>query len=91
MEKNSKATPQQEEDERKRGWIELIATIIMSIATVATAWSGYQAARWGGVMSVYFNQAGANRTESVRSSTAAGQQVMIDVGLFTRLAGCSLS
>lgn len=84
MEEEKQVTPKEVQEERHKGWIELIATIIMSIATVATAWSGYQAARWGGVMSVYFNQAGANRTESVRASTTAGQQVMIDVGLFTR-------
>jgi hypothetical protein len=84
MEENNETTPQQEKEEGIKGWIELIATIIMSIATVATAWSGYQAARWGGVMSVHFNQAGANRTESVRSSITGGQLVMFDMSLYMK-------
>jgi len=68
--------------EHTKDMIELLATVIMSIATIATAWSGYQAARWGGEMSVFFNQAGANRTESVRSSINGGQLVMLDMTVF---------
>jgi hypothetical protein len=63
--------------------VEVIATIILALATLATAWSGYQAARWGGVQSSSYSQAGALRTESVRASNLAGQQTQIDIGLFT--------
>lgn len=62
---------------------EVIATIVLAIATLATAWSGYQAARWGGVQSTSYSQAGALRTESVRASTQAGQLIQIDIGVFT--------
>jgi hypothetical protein len=62
---------------------EVIATIVLAFATLATAWSGYQAARWGGVQSSSYSQAGAIRTESVRASSQAGQLVQIDIGLFT--------
>jgi hypothetical protein len=62
---------------------EVIATIILAIATLATAWSGYQAARWGGEQSTKFSQAGALRTESTRASTKAGQVAQVDIGLFT--------
>jgi hypothetical protein len=62
---------------------EVIATIVLAIATLATAWSGYQAARWGGEQATSFSQAGALRTESTRSSTQAGQLAQIDIGLFT--------
>jgi hypothetical protein len=62
---------------------EVIATFVLALATVATAWSGYQAARWGGEQSTSYSQAGALRTESVRASNQAGQLVQIDVGLFT--------
>lgn len=61
---------------------EIIATILLAVATLATAWSGYQSARWGGVQSTKFSQAGALRTESTRASTQAGQLIQIDVGLF---------
>jgi hypothetical protein len=62
---------------------EMIATIILALATLATAWSGYQAARWGGEQSTLYSQAGALRTESTRASTKAGQIAQIDIGIFT--------
>ena len=62
---------------------EVIATVILAVATLATAWSGYQSARWGGEQSTKFSQAGALRTESTRASTTAGQLTQIDIGLFT--------
>lgn len=62
---------------------EVIVTIVLAFATLATAWSGYQAARWGGVQSTSYSQAGALRTESTRSSTQAGQLAQVDIGLFT--------
>jgi hypothetical protein len=61
---------------------EIIATIVIAFATLATAWSGYQAARWGGVQSSSYSQAGALRAESTRASTQAGQLAQIDIGLF---------
>ena len=62
---------------------EVIATVILALATLATAWSGYQSARWGGEQSTKYSQAGALRTESTRASTKAGQITQIDIGLFT--------
>jgi len=62
---------------------EIIATVVLAFATLATAWSGYQSARWGGEQSTKYSQAGALRTESTRASTQAGQVTQIDIGLFT--------
>ena len=62
---------------------EVIVTVVLAFATLATAWSGYQAARWGGEQSNSYSQAGALRTESTRASTQAGQQAQVDIGLFT--------
>jgi hypothetical protein len=62
---------------------EIIATVLLALATLATAWSGYQSARWGGVQSTNYSQAGALRTESVRASNQAGQIAQVDIGLFT--------
>jgi hypothetical protein len=61
---------------------EVIATIVLAFATLATAWSGYQAARWGGVQASSYSQAGALRTESTRASTEAGQLAQIDIAMF---------
>jgi hypothetical protein len=61
---------------------EVIVTVVLAFATLAAAWSGYQAARWGGEQSTSYSQAGGLRTESTRASTQAGQQVQIDIGMF---------
>ena len=62
--------------------VELIAAIMLSIATVVTAWSAYQATRWSGDQSESYTKASATRTESVRASTEANRQVLIDVDTF---------
>ncbi len=72
--------------ERFKEWllrIETWSVILISMATVATAWSAYQAHRWGGVQAVNFGLANTNRTESVRASNLAAQQTAVDVNVFT--------
>jgi hypothetical protein len=69
-------------EERLDRWTEIVLAIMLGLVTVATAWSGYQSARWGGVQSTLYSQAGALRTESTRASTQAGQLSQIDIGLF---------
>ena len=63
--------------------LELVAAVLLAIATVMTAWSAFQSAQWGGEMATSYSAAGAARTESNRASTLAGQQTIIDVQLFT--------
>ncbi len=63
---------------------ELLATILLAIAAVATAWSSYQSARWGGVQAIDFSRANAARVESTRASTEAGQETQVDVLTFTQ-------
>jgi hypothetical protein len=62
--------------------VELIAAIMLSIATVVTAWSAYQATRWSGDQAENYTRASAARTESVRTSTLANRQILIDVDTF---------
>ena len=62
--------------------VELIAAIMLSAATVVTAWSAYQATRWSGDQAGNYTEASATRTESVRSSTLANRQILIDVDTF---------
>jgi hypothetical protein len=87
--------PQPEVVNQKRGMIDLpqrfdryeplaevLAIIILAFATLATAWSGYQSARWSGVQAEDYSRASALRLESTRSSTAAGQLTQVDISLF---------
>jgi hypothetical protein len=63
--------------------LEIVATVLLSAATVLTAWSAFESTKWSGVQATRFSQASATRTESVRASTIAGQQTVADVTVFT--------
>ena len=73
---------QTQETRRRDRRVELIAAIMLSIATVVTAWSAYQATRWSGDQAESYTSASATRTESVRASTEANRQILIDVATF---------
>lgn len=62
--------------------IELIATIVLAIATILTAWSAFESGKWSGTQSINFSEAGAARTESTRFDTRAGQLTQIDVAMY---------
>lgn len=63
--------------------IELIATIIMALAAIATAWCAFQATKWGGIMSIEFSSANAARIESAKAEGLANTQRSVDVDVFT--------
>jgi hypothetical protein len=62
--------------------IELVATVFLAIATVLTAWSAFQSAKWSGVQAISFSAANATRTESTRASDLANTQRAVDVDTF---------
>lgn len=77
------APPDAARQHRRARWMEVVATVLLSAATVLTAWSAFQATKWSGVQAIAFSRASASRTESVRASTSAGQQSVADVSVFT--------
>jgi hypothetical protein len=64
--------------------VELVATVLLAIATVATAWSGYQSTRWNGEQAKAGGRANAVRIESVKAAGLANTQTGIDVATFTQ-------
>jgi hypothetical protein len=64
--------------------VEVVATLLLALAAVATAWSGYQASRWHGEQAIAFSHANAFRVESTRASNLADTQTEIDVATFTQ-------
>lgn len=66
--------------------VELVATVIMSLAAIFTAWAAFQSAKWSGEQATNFSKAGATRTESTRFDTRAGQLTAIDVSVFIAFA-----
>jgi hypothetical protein len=70
--------------ERSRERLELMATVLLSVATVATAWSGYQSTRWNGEQSKAGARANALRISSAKAAALANSQTEIDVATFTQ-------
>jgi len=66
--------------------LERVSAAFLAVATVLAAWSAFQSAKWGGEQAGHYSRASAARTESVRQSTLAGQQTVVDVNLFTQWA-----
>jgi len=70
--------------ERGRDRLELMAAVLLSVATVATAWSGYQSTRWNGEQSKAASRANALRISSAKAAALANSQTEIDVATFTQ-------
>jgi hypothetical protein len=64
--------------------LDLVATVLLALATVATAWSGYQASRWNGEQAKAFSRASALRIESAKTADLANAQTQVDVATFTQ-------
>ena len=64
--------------------LELVATLLLAIATVGIAWSGYQAARWSGFQSEQYASATHTRTVANREATRSGQARLQDLLNFNR-------
>lgn len=68
--------------ETPRDRLEQWAALLLAAATVATAFSAYQATRWSGEQSTKFTQAGAARTESAKAEGKANNLLNFDQALF---------
>jgi len=67
-------------------WLEIVATLLLAFATVGSAWSAYQAKRWGGVQMFRMVAANGARSEAVLLSDKASQLTSIDVAMFLQYA-----
>lgn len=79
-----------EQDARSRG-VELFATILLSVAALATAWSTYQTTRWRGEQASQTSKATADHIESAQASARAGQLEQIDIGTFTQWVNATVA
>jgi hypothetical protein len=64
--------------------LELISTLLLALATVATAWSAYQSRQWTGEQAQATSHATAARIAVNRFAGLASQQTQIDVATFTQ-------
>jgi hypothetical protein len=66
--------------------LELLATVLLALATVATAWSSYQASRWNAEQAKAAAGANALRIASSTSDALANSQTQVDVATFSSWA-----
>jgi hypothetical protein len=64
--------------------LDIIATVLLALATVATAWSGYQASRWNGEQAKAAGRTTGIRIEAARAQGRAESESQIDVATFTQ-------
>ena len=59
--------------------IETLATVLLALAAVGTAWSTYQAAHWRSEQALAGNRSTAARVEANRAAGVANRRIQVDV------------
>jgi hypothetical protein len=65
-----------------RDWVEVVATVLLALAAIATAWSSYQANRWNGEQAKAAARANALRIEAARAQGLAEGLTQVDIAMF---------
>jgi hypothetical protein len=66
-----------------RDWREHITVVLLAVTAIVTAWSGFQASKWSGAMSISFSQASTARIEATRLEGVANRKLTVQVSLFS--------
>ncbi len=66
----------------ERRWHELVATVLLVVTAVATAWSSYEATRWHGEQALAANHTSALRIQAASSASLGEAQTQVDVATF---------
>src|SRR3954464_14980206 len=66
----------------RRDWSELVATVLLAVAAVMTAWSSYQATRWNGEQAKAAGRANGARPPAPRAAGRGPAETQIDVATF---------
>jgi hypothetical protein len=65
-----------------RHWRELLVTVLLVAAALATSWSSYQATRWNGEQAKAASRTNAIRIDAARAQGLAQAQTQVDVATF---------
>jgi hypothetical protein len=72
-------------EKHKRRWeevVEIVEVIFLALVAIATAWSGYQAARWDGRQALLYGNSSRDRFQADAASTLGGQRLLLDALTF---------
>jgi len=73
-----------------RNWQELLVTVLLVVAALATSWSSYQATRWNGEQAAAAGRTNAIRIDAARADGLARTQTQVDVATFIAWADADL-
>jgi hypothetical protein len=68
------------------GWhrvLEILEVALLAVVAVATAWSGFQAAKWDGHQSVLYGHSSDDRFAAGAATTTGDQRLAADAAFFT--------
>jgi hypothetical protein len=78
--------PDQNSGSRQRDLVEVLATLLLALAAVATAWSSYQANRWNGEQVKAASRTNGLRVEAARAQGLSEAETQVDVATFIQWA-----
>ena len=70
-------------DRNIKKWSEIFETAILTLATLATVWAGYQSGQWSGIQSSSNVESISLRIEAAELVNSAQQPQLVDVALFS--------
>jgi hypothetical protein len=74
--------PSEKRSRRREEILEIAQAVLLALVAIATAWSGYQAARWDSNSAQLYGQSSRLRTMAVQQETSAGQLYLYDTTTF---------
>jgi hypothetical protein len=81
-----KLSEQEQAARNKRRWeeaLEILEVLLLAAAAIATAWSGYQAAKGDGQQSVLYSDASVDRVQANTAATLGQQRLAADGAMFS--------
>jgi hypothetical protein len=82
-------SPEEVQDRYLRKWAELWGTVVLTLATLATAWAGYQSGRWNSLENALHVQGTTLRIESSQLAIQGQQVQMTDLSMFSNWANAT--
>ncbi|HEX5016291.1 MAG TPA: hypothetical protein VFX15_01755 [Actinomycetes bacterium] len=79
------------EPDRTERRFEVVSTLILAMAALATAWAGYQASLWDGIQSSDYSRASALRTTSSEKQIEAHEYRLADLSVFENFVDARVS
>jgi hypothetical protein len=67
---------------RREEILEIAQAVLLALVAIATAWSGYQAARWDSSSAQLYGESSRLRTMAAQHQNTAGQQTLYDTTTF---------